>query len=142
MRRFFVVFFTSILLAGCGDTVADLKEAAAGINSKANEAASTINELFKSILRDVQWEYDDSGKTKLLKISGTWQDNGLFAHHSFSADQKERLKEHGKVEVILSFNNYKIDETKTQATLNMDGQPLIKEAGQETLHHFYKIYIK
>ncbi|WP_339195045.1 23S rRNA methyltransferase [Solibacillus sp. FSL R5-0449] len=163
MGRFFVVFFTSILLAGCGDTVADLKEAAAGINSKANEAASaisidvhsvrateikfdnqtfTINELFKSILRDVQWEYDDSGKTKLLKISGTWQDNGLFAHHSFSADQKERLKEHGKVEVILSFNNYKIDETKTQATLNMDGQPLIKEAGQETLHHFYKIYIK
>lgn len=99
-------------MAGCGDSVADLKEAAAGINSKANEGASaisidvhsisateiefdnqtfTINDVFKVILRDVQWDYDDSGETRQLKITGTWQDNGLFAEHSFSARQKETL---------------------------------------------------
>lgn len=161
MRRFSLVLFTVILLAGCGDTVSDLKEAAAGINSKANEAASaisidvhsirateikfdnktfTINDLFKTILRDVQWDYDDRGETKLLKITGTWQDNGLFAQHSFSASQKVLLKENGKVEVILSFDNGTMDETKTKVSMKMDGQILIKEEDQEILHHSYKTY--
>lgn len=163
MRRFSLVIFTVILLAGCGDTVADLKEAAAGINSKANEAASaisidvhsirateiefdnktfTINDLFKTILRDVQWDYDDSDETQQLKITGTWQDNGLSAHHSFSASQKELLKENGEVEVILSFNNGTINEVKTKVSMKMDGQILIKEEGQEILHHLYKTYTK
>ena len=162
MRRFSLVIFTVILLAGCGDTVADLKEAAAGINSKANEAASaisidvhsirateiefdnktfTINDLFKTILRDVQWDYDDSDETQQLKITGTWQDNGLSAHHSFSASQKELLKENGEVEVILSFNNGTINEVKTKVSMKMDGQILIKEEGQEILHHLYNAYI-
>ncbi|MCM3720783.1 23S rRNA methyltransferase [Solibacillus isronensis] len=161
MRRFSLVLFTVILLAGCGDTVADLKEAAAGINSKANEAASaisidvhfirateiefdnqtfTINDLFKTILRDVEWNYDDSGETQQLKITGTWQNNGLFAQHSFSAYQKELLKENGEVEVILSFNNGTMDETKTKVSMIMDGETLIKEVGQEILHHLYKTY--
>ena len=163
MRRFSLVIFTVILLAGCGDTVADLKEAAAGINSKANEAASaisidvhsirateiefdnktfTINDLFKTILRDVQWDYDDSDETQQLKITGTWQDNGLFAHHSFSASQKELLKENDEVEVILSFNNGTMDEIKTKVSMKVDGQTLIKEEGQEILHHLYKTYTK
>ncbi|MER2028029.1 MAG: 23S rRNA methyltransferase [Solibacillus sp.] len=162
MRRFSLILFTVILLAGCGETVADLKEAAAGINSKANEAASaisidvhsirateikfdnhtfTINDLFKTILRDVQWDYDDSGKTQQLKITGTWQDNGLFAQHSFSGNQREQLKENGEVEIILSFNSGTMDETKTKVSMKMDGQILVKEEGPEILHHFYNAYI-
>ena len=163
MRKFCLVLLTVIFLAGCGDTVSDLKKAAAGINSKANEAASaisidvhsirateiefdnqtfTINDLFKTILRDVQWDYDDSDETQQLKITGTCQDNGLFAQHSFSASLKERLKENGEVEVILSFNNGTIDETKTKVSMKMDNQTLIKDEGQEILHHLYKTYIK
>ena len=162
MRRFSLILFTVILLAGCGETVADLKEAAAGINSKANEAASaisidvhsirateikfdnytfTINDLFKTILRDVEWDYDDSGKTQQLKITGTWQDNGLFAQHSFSGIQRELLKENGEVEIILSFNSDTMDETKTKVSMKMDGQILLKEEGQKILHHLYNAYI-
>ncbi|MEK5080999.1 23S rRNA methyltransferase [Solibacillus sp. FSL W7-1436] len=163
MRRFSLVLFTAALLAGCGDMAADLKEAAAGINSKANEAASaisidihsvrateikydnqtfTINDLFKTILRDVQWEYDDSGKNPQLKITGTWQDNGLFAQHSFSAGQKELVKENGKVEVLLSFDNDILDESRTKVTMELNGRTFIKEEGQEVLHHMYKTYIQ
>lgn len=75
----------------------DIKDAAAGINSKATEAATAIsidvhsiraielafdnkqvaiNDLFKTILRDVQWHYDESAN--ILKISGTWKNNQLF----------------------------------------------------------------
>lgn len=162
MRRFSLVLLTTILMAGCGDTVADMKEAAAGINTKANEAASaisidvhsirateiefdnqtfTINDLFKTILRDVQWDYDDNRETPQLKITGTWQDNGLFATHSFTASQKELLKENGQVEVILSFKNDKMDESKTKVSMHMNGQTLVNEDGQKILHHFYKTYI-
>ncbi|MEK4386568.1 23S rRNA methyltransferase [Solibacillus sp. FSL W7-1464] len=161
MRKYSLLLSISILLAGCGDTVADLKKAASGISSKADEAASaisidvhsirateiefnnhsfTINDLFKTILRDVQWEYDDSGETQQLKITGTWQNNGLFTQHSFSASQKERLQENGQVEVILLFISDTIDETKTKVTMQLDGQTLVEEDGQDTLHHFYKIY--
>ena len=161
MRRFSLVIFSVIFLAGCSDTVLDLKEAAAGINAKANEAASaisidvhsirateiefdnqtfTINDLFKTILRDVEWNYDDSGETQQLKITGTWQDNGLFAEHSFSANQKELLKENGEVKVIVTFNNGTLDETKTKVSMIMDSETIIKEVGQEILHHMYKTY--
>lgn len=67
------------LLVGCGETMTDIKDAVSGINSKANEAAQalgedvhalrrteikysnatiTINDLFKTILRDIQWFYE------------------------------------------------------------------------------------
>lgn len=82
MRNFLTIcslLFLSILLVGCSQTLGDLKNAAAGINSKANEAATsmsldvhsvraveiqfenktfTLNDLFKNILRDVQWHYE------------------------------------------------------------------------------------
>lgn len=161
MRRSILIIFTTMLLAGCDDKIVELKEAAAGINTKANEAASaisidvhsirsteikfdnqtfTINDLFKTILRDIQWYYDESGESQQLKITGTWQDNGLFAEHSFSDYQKERLKEIGQVGVILSFASNTMDETKTKVSMQLDGETLIKEEGREILHHFYNIY--
>lgn len=161
MRRIIIVFFTIFLLAGCGDKIVALKEAAAGINSKANEAASsisidvhsirateiefdnqtfTINDLFKTILRDIQWDYDESRESRQLKITGTWQDNGLFAEHHFADNHKELLEENGQVEVFLSFSNDNMDESKTKVTMQLDGETLIKEEGREILQHFYKIY--
>ena len=43
----------------------------------------TINDLFKTILRDVQWFYDESEDMQRTKISGTWQDNGLLPKKIF-----------------------------------------------------------
>ena len=161
MRSLILMLFTTILLAGCGDTIMELKDAVAGINTKANEAASaisidvhsirsteiefdnqtfTINDLFKTILRDVQWYYDESGESQQLKITGTWQDNGLFAQHSFSDHQKELLKENGQVKVILSFASSTMDETKTMVCMQLDGETLVKEEGSDILHQFYNVY--
>ena len=120
MRRitwFIVPIFMTTFLSGCGEKYEEIKQAAAGINAKANEATAaistnvhairateityaeqtfTINDVFTSILRDVQWFYDKS--TNQLKITGTWQNNGLFADKQFDEEtknhpyMKEKLK--------------------------------------------------
>lgn len=163
MRGLILLFFTTILLAGCGDTVGDLKEAVAGINSKANEAATaisidvhtiratemkfndqtfTINDLFKTILRDVQWYYDETDDKQQLKISGTWKNNGLFADKNFSDELKQQLLEYGQVEVVLAFQNGLIKEQETQVHMKLNGETIIEEQGTIILHHFYNIYGK
>lgn len=163
MRGLILLFFTTFFLAGCGDTVGDLKEAVAGINSKANEAATaisidvhtiratemtfndqtfTINDLFKTILRDVQWYYDESDDKQQLKISGTWQNNGLFADENFSDEVKQQLLENGQVEVILAFQNGLIKEQDTKVHMKLNGKIFIEEQGTDILHHFYRIYVK
>lgn len=163
MRSVFLLLVSTILLAGCGDTVGDLKEAVAGINSKANEAATaisidvhsmrateiefddqtfTINDVFKTILRDVQWYYDESENKQQLKISGTWQDNGLFSDENYSKDLKQQLLENGHVEVLLTFENNLIAEQETTVHMKLNGETLIEEQGTDLLHHFYHIYLK
>ena len=163
MRSSILFLFAAILLAGCGDTIGDIKQAAAGINSKANEAATaistdvhsiravemefdnqtfTINDLFKTILRDVQWYYDENGNEQQLKITGTWQDNGLFAEENFSEIEKQQLIENSKIEVILFFHNGVLDEEKTTVRMSQNRQTIIDQKGTEALLHFYKIYTK
>lgn len=89
----------------------DLKVAESGINSKANEAAQalgedvhvlrrteinysdatiTINDLFKTILRDVQWFYEPKQTDQTLKITGTWQP-GLFPTYKFTEEVQKIL---------------------------------------------------
>ncbi len=161
MKNILILVVTTVLLAGCGDTVGELKEAVAGINSKANEAATaisidvhtirateieydhqtfTINDLFKSILRDVQWYYDDSENKQQLKISGTWQNNGLFADENFSDEIQQQLLENGQVEVVLAFQNGTMDKHQTLVKMKLNGETLIEEQGTKILHHFYDIY--
>ena len=161
MRSSILFLFTAILLAGCGDTMGDVKQAAAGINSKANEAATaissdvhsiralevefdnqtfSINDLFKTILRDVQWYYDENGDEQQLKITGTWQDKGLFAEESFSDTEKQQLMENSKIEVIMYFRNGVLDEQRTHVSMSQNEQSIIDQKGIEILHHFYTIY--
>ncbi|MEK4130564.1 23S rRNA methyltransferase [Solibacillus sp. FSL W8-0474] len=163
MRSSILFLFAAILLAGCGDTIGDIKQAAAGINSKANEAATaistdvhsiravemefdnqtfTINDLFKTILRDVQWYYDENGNEQQLKITGTWQDNGLFGEENFSEIEKQQLIENSKIEVILFFHNGVLDEEKTTVRMSQNRQTIIDQKGTEALLHFYTIYTK
>lgn len=159
MRKFMALLLTVIFLTGCNDTMKDIKDAAAGINSKANEAATaisidvhsiraielafdneqvTINDLFKTILRDVQWHYDES--TNILKITGTWKNNQLFSEQHFSEQQKQELVENGNVTVQLHFIDNQLSEAKTAAQLILHNELLVDIQGEQLLQHFYDVF--
>lgn len=159
MRKFMALLLTVIFLTGCNDTMKDIKDAAAGINSKANEAATaisidvhsiraielafdneqvTINDLFKTILRDVQWHYDES--TNILKITGTWKNNQLFSEQHFSEQQKQELVENGNVTVQLHFIDNQLSEAKTTAQLILHNELLVDIQGEQLLQHFYDVF--
>lgn len=163
MRKFtllLLTIFTTALLSGCGDTYNQIKEAAAGIHSKANEATTaisadvhairateityvaqtfTINDVFKTILRDVQWFYAES--TNELTITGTWQNNGLFAELRFDEETVKALLQEGEVEVILTFDNGVLVEPATQVTFSLQDDDIIYDTGTDILHHLYDVYI-
>ena len=160
MKKFFSLIIFTCFLAGCGDSYSEIKEAVSGINTKANDAASalslevhelraielyyndksfTINDLFKTTLRDVQWHYDE--KEQNLIIKGTWKDNGLFAFENYDNNLKKQLREDGNVEVHLFFNQRKLDEAKTTITMQLNAETLINQAGTEALQHFYEVYV-
>ncbi|MEK4426283.1 23S rRNA methyltransferase [Solibacillus sp. FSL K6-1523] len=164
MRNFLTIcslLFLSILLVGCSQTLGDLKNAAAGINSKANEAATsmsldvhsvraveiqfenktfTLNDLFKNILRDVQWHYEKKDEQNKLLITGTWKDNGLFAEYNFEDDVKKQLREDGRIEVILSFENDLLNEQLTVINMYLYQEKLVEQQGKDALHALYRLY--
>lgn len=159
MKKLIPLLLFASILTGCGDTYSEIKEAVSGIGSKANDAAAaisvevhtlravelqynnetfTINDLFKTTLRDVQWLYDE--KEQYLKITGTWKDNELFADQQYNDTKKAQLRENGDVEVHLFFDNETLIEEKTTVTLQLQSETLIDETGTDALDHFYKIY--
>lgn len=161
MRKLIPLLFVVILCTGCGDTMNDIKEAAAGINSKANEAASaisidvhsirateltfdneqlTINDLFKAILRDVQWQYDEINEQ--LTINGTWKDNGLFSNQQFVIQQKADLVENGKVTILFSFSDGILQPDSTHVHMKLQNDVLVDEQGKQLLQQFYEVYKK
>lgn len=159
MKKLIPLLLFASILTGCGDTYSEIKEAVSGIGSKANDAAAaisvevhtlravelqynnetfTINDLFKTTLRDVQWLYDE--KEQYLKITGTWKDNELFADQQYNDTKKAQLRENGDVEVHLFFDNETLIEEKTTVTLQLQSETLIDETGTDALDHFYKVY--
>lgn len=157
---YLVALLIIVALAGCGDTYSDMKQAAAGIQSKANEASTaisadvhairattisyneqtfTINDLFKTILRDVQWFYDE--KTNQLTINGTWQDNGLFAEQQFSDDMKQSLQHEGEVTVVLVIAEEQVVAQSTQASLILKKNNLVTYTGEQALYQLFDVYI-
>ncbi len=163
MRKIFILCSASILslyLAGCSDTMADLKNAASGINEAADKAATaisqdvhsiraidisyndqtfTVNDLFKSILRDVQWYYERSKDKTYLKVTGTWQPD-LFAAYGIGENNKNALALHGEVTVVLEVENHIIQEEAASVTVLYHGDTLLAENGQEILHYLYDYY--
>lgn len=161
MKKLIPIIIFASILAGCGDTYSEIKDAVFGISSKANDAAAaisievhtlraielqynnetfTINDLFKTTLRDVQWHYDEN--EQYLKVTGTWKDNGLFADQQYNDEETAQLCENGDVEVHLFFDNEKLNEAKTTVTLQLQSETLIEEAGTDALFHFYKVYAR
>lgn len=157
---YLVALLISMVLASCGDTYNDIKQAAAGIQSKANEATTaisadvhairatmisyneqtfTINDLFKTILRDVQWFYDE--KTNQLTITGTWMDNGLFAEQQFSDDMKQSLQHEGEVTVVLVVEEQQVVVHATQTSLTFKNNTLVTSTGKQAFYQLVDVYI-
>lgn len=159
---FLVMACLAFGLAGCGDTMQDIKDAASGINSKANEAATalsmdvhsmrateiqyneqvfTVNDVFKTILRDVQWHYEQIDNVETLKITGTWTNNGLFEQVGFDDQFKKKLAEHGEVTIQLTFTDEQLDEQATKISLVLQGKALIEQQGVKPLQELYNLYL-
>ena len=164
MRKWYTILLASILsllLVGCSNTLNDIKEAASGINSAANKAATaisqdvhsiraieithntqtfTVNDLFKSILRDVQWHYEPSEKENVLKITGTWQPT-LFDAYGIDETIKPDLAVNGKVTIELQVVENIIDGEQTRVSLTYNEENLLNETGEDILYYLYDYYI-
>ncbi|MBG9454088.1 hypothetical protein ABE61_08395 [Lysinibacillus sphaericus] len=148
------------LLAGCSDRLSDIKEAVSGINSAAETAASavgrdvhairaiaidykdttfTVNDLFKTILRDVRWDYD--AEKSELHVRGTWL-APLFSEQPWDDAMKKQLAETGVVKVTCTFKNDKIDSASTNVTLIFNDKTIVEMAGEDALQHLYDTYLQ
>lgn len=150
-----IILFT-FLLTACGD----LKEAVSGIGSAANSAAKatgtdvhairamelsyngetvTVNDLFKTDLRDVFWKYKETQNGSTLVIKGTWQEP-LFESYGFDTSLKNKLAEDGDVIVTLHVKDHAIIVDKTTVQLIYQKDELVNESGKEVLDYFLKTY--
>ncbi|MEK5332283.1 MULTISPECIES: hypothetical protein [unclassified Lysinibacillus] len=160
MTKLAIVTCLSVLLAGCGDRLTEIKDAFSGINSAADAAASavsqdvhairaltinyndesfTINDLFKTILRDIRWEYD--GKKNELHVQGTWQ-APLFSEQAWDDHMQKQLAETGLVTVICVIQDDQIDSSQTEVTLVFNQEKILQLSGDDALHHLYDTYLK
>ncbi|KPN96977.1 hypothetical protein AO843_01460 [Lysinibacillus sp. ZYM-1] len=147
------------LLTGCGDRLSEIKDAASGINTAANSAASavsrdvhairaldinykdtsfTVNDLFKTILRDIRWDYDPEKNE--LHVRGTWQPP-LFSDQPWNDELKEKLAESGVVTITCKINDDKFDSSQTNVTVMNNNEILLQKNGEKALHHLYDTYL-
>ncbi|MEK4229982.1 23S rRNA methyltransferase [Solibacillus sp. FSL H8-0538] len=162
IQAFLMLMLVTIILTGCGETFEELKDAAYGINSKADEAASalsmdvhsirtteiqfnnqtfTINDLYKTILRDVQWHYEKIDEVDTLTVTGTWKNNGLFSAYKFDEDIKKQLLEHGEITVFLTFPNGKLSEEDAVISMHLNDETVVQDIGTTALHALYDVYL-
>ena len=160
MTKLAFVTSLSVLLAGCGDRLTEIKDAFSGINSAADAAASavsrdvhairaltinyndesfTINDLFKTILRDIRWEYD--GKKNELHVQGTWQ-APLFSEQAWDERMQKQLAESGVVSITCVIEDDQIDSSQTEITLILNQEKILQLSGDEALRHLYDTYFK
>lgn len=155
-----ITIISAILLYGCGN-LSEIKEAVSGINSQAEKAKSaitldahtirsieiayneenfTVNDLFKTILRDVQWEYEKNQNQHQLLIKGTWKEP-LFDYLQLSDEVKEELATTGKILITLTFEEDQLVPGETTVTMKLKEDTLVDEKGEDILHYFYDIYL-
>lgn len=148
------------LLAGCGDRLSEIKDAASGINSAANSAASavsrdvhairaidinykdtsfTVNDLFKTILRDVRWDYD--AEKNELHVKGTWQ-APLFSEQTWDNAMRKQLAETGVVRVTCTLTDNMIDSDSTNVTFVFNDETILEMSGEDALLHLYDTYLQ
>ncbi|MFJ7953465.1 hypothetical protein ACIQZG_18325 [Lysinibacillus sp. NPDC096418] len=160
IKKVAFIICLSLLLTGCGDRLTEIKDAASGINAAADSAASalsrdvhsvramtvtyneetfTINDLFKTILRDSRWEYD-TDEARLL-VNGTWMDP-LFAEQQWDDAYKKQLAETGEVTVTIFIQDDKINSERSEVNLTFNGEVILQMTGEDALYHLYVTYIQ
>ena len=148
----------SLLFAGCD--LQQIKDAAAGINKQANQASIaiseevhslraieityndktfTINDLYKSILRDVYWYYEQAEEMDVLTVKGTWQPE-LLLQDNLLLENYPELDVIGEVHVQLFVLDGKISEEKTSLQVIYEDNIIVNESGTSILHKLYDIY--
>lgn len=161
MRKILLTFtiFSAILLYGCGN-LSEMKEAIYGINTQAEKAKNamtidahtirgieieynnekfSVNDLFKTILRDVQWEYEKNEDFHQLIVQGTWKEP-LFEEY-VEEEMKDKLKEKGKVVVYLQVENEEINEALTTVTMSFDNECIVDLQGEKALFQLYDCFL-
>lgn len=149
-----------LILGGCGSTLNDIKGAVSEIDTAADKAAKaisydaqtirskeieynnvsfTINDLFETILRDVQWEYEEINDLHKFKVNGTWQDS-LFDSYQFTEVQKKQLEEVGKVLIEFEFDNEQIVAESTSIQLILNQNILVEKNGEDALVYLFDYY--
>lgn len=160
MTKLTFITCLSVLLAGCGDRLSEIKDAVSGINSAADAAASavsrdvhairaltinyndesfTINDLFKTILRDIRWEYD--AQKNELHIQGTWQ-APLFSEQAWDQTMQKQLAETGVVSITCTIDGEQIDASHTAISLVFNDEEILQMNGEVALQHLYDTYLK
>lgn len=163
MKKYCVMMVTiliSSLLVGCSDKIDEIKDAVSGIDNQADKAAKaisldahsirsfeinyennsfTINDLFKTILRDTQWEYEQNDTIHTLIVKGAWKEP-LLANYNLSIE-KDKLNENGKVIVELQFEENNMNEEKTKVVLKYNDNIVFEQEGKEVLLNLYDTYI-
>lgn len=150
------------LLCGCSNSMSGLKDAVSGIHSQAEKAKSgltmdayalrestieyhnktfTVEDLFKTILRDVQWEYEKKEERHTLLVKGTWKEP-LFEPLQLSIEKKEELSKSGKIFIRLTFENDQLIPNETTVKMNLKDETLVDEKGENILYYFYDLYLK
>ena len=153
-----IILFSIFLLAGCD--LQQVIDAASGINQKADQATTaiseevhsiraieithngetfTVNDIYKSILRDVTWHYETIDEAHNLTISGTWQPN-LLQQYDLTLKRYSELDVTGKVNIQLVVDEGIIQEEETIVQVVYEGDTLVDEKGQSILHALYDDY--
>ena len=156
----FVMLVFLQIASGCSDKLNEIKEAALEIDATAEKAAKaisldahtirameldfnnetfTINDLFKTILRDVQWEYDEIDTIQSLKVKGRWQEP-LFENYINSNLQKSELEKNGNVTIILEFIDGQINPESTSFYMTLDNDTIVEEKGEEAYFYLLDFY--
>ena len=160
MKKVVFILCLSVLLTGCKDRLTEIKDAASGINAAADSAASaispdihsvramtiaynndtfTINDLFKTIVRDTRWEYDV--QEKKLQVTGTWLDP-LFSEQQWDDTYKKQLAEIGEITVTCVIQDEQINSALTDVKLVFKGDVIMHMTGKDALYYLYETYSK
>lgn len=81
-----------------------------------------------------------SRRTRILKITGTWQ-LGLFPTYDFTEEQQKNLVEKGKLITLLTFKDDTLIEDKTLIEMILDENLIVQESGTKFLHQLLDVYL-
>ncbi len=155
-----IILVFLLLVSGCSEKLNEFKEAALEIDTTAEKAAKaisldahaireielvyndetfTINTLFKTILRDVQWEYEEFDNIQRLKVKGNWQEP-IFEKYITSDQLQEELTENGMVTIQFEFIDGQINPKSTSYHLILNNKTIAEDTGEDAYNYLLEFY--